>query len=360
MSQDNKEILALVGISYALDNYLTNHATILEKKYEVKLVKLDKYFLLKTIYSRRSIFTFPFEIILTGFILLNIGAKVVVSVGQKPGLMVSVLTSFTKNIISIHWFTGQVWTKSSYFSLSFICDFIISRLSNHLCCDGHSQKSFLENELNTNKEIHVPTHGTINGVKNKFYYTKNKNKNISKTVVCFVGRITKDKGVEDLLKIASFYDSKKFNGEVQFIIAGPVDEYYKGYSDWKKKASRINCLNLITNFVDPVSIFEKSDILILPSFREGFGNIVIEAQAAGLCIISSDVYGLKDSFVDKSSGYQCKAGNAKCFIDKVLKLHLDKKLMKEMQLNAVNFSKKFHEDFFRKDLKVVYNLIGVI
>jgi hypothetical protein len=34
MSQDKKEILALVGISYALDNYLTNHATILQKKYE--------------------------------------------------------------------------------------------------------------------------------------------------------------------------------------------------------------------------------------------------------------------------------------------------------------------------------------
>lgn len=361
MSKDKKEIIALVGISFALDNYLTNHATVFKKKYEVKLVKLDKSFLLKKIYSRRSIFTLPFELILTGFILLNSGARVVVTVGPKPGLIVSILTYFTKNITHIHWFTGQVWaTKSFYSSLAFISDFIISRLSNHLCCDGYSQKVFLKNKLNISKDIHVPIYGTINGVNTKFYCTKNINKSSSKTVVCFVGRISKEKGVEDLIEVASFFDAEKFNGEVQFTIAGPVDKYFNGYSDWLKKASAINCLTIIANFVDPLLIFKKSDILILPSFREGFGNIVIEAQASGLCIIASDVYGLRDSFVNKFSGYQCEAGNVMCFIDKVLKLHLDKKLFTEMQLNAINFSKKFQEDVFRKDLKNLYKSIGII
>jgi glycosyltransferase involved in cell wall biosynthesis len=45
-----------------------------------------------------------------------------------------------------------------------------------------------------------------------------------------------------------------------------------------------------------------SDVLCLPSYREGFGTVVIEAAAMGIPCVGTNVYGLKDSIVDGDTG----------------------------------------------------------
>ena len=53
-----------------------------------------------------------------------------------------------------------------------------------------------------------------------------------------------------------------------------------------------------------------SNALCLPSYREGFGSVVIEAAAMGLPAIASDIYGISDAIVDKGTGLLHPPGDA--------------------------------------------------
>ena len=60
------------------------------------------------------------------------------------------------------------------------------------------------------------------------------------------------------------------------------------------------------NFIEftplPEEYMAASDVLCLPSYREGFGNVIIEAAAVGIPTIGSKIYGITDAVVDGSTG----------------------------------------------------------
>ena len=55
-------------------------------------------------------------------------------------------------------------------------------------------------------------------------------------------------------------------------------------------------------YVERHSFFESIDVLILPSKREGFGSVVVEANACSIPVIGSDIYGLTDSLKHGTNG----------------------------------------------------------
>ena len=59
----------------------------------------------------------------------------------------------------------------------------------------------------------------------------------------------------------------------------------------------------------PEDVMAAADILCLPSYREGFGSVVIEAAAAGLPAVASRIYGLVDAVVDGQTGLLHEAGD---------------------------------------------------
>ncbi|MCL5986680.1 MAG: glycosyltransferase family 4 protein [Actinobacteria bacterium] len=66
-----------------------------------------------------------------------------------------------------------------------------------------------------------------------------------------------------------------------------------------------------------LKLFKLSDIFVLPSLIEGFSLVVLEAMAAGLSIIVSDVEGCRDVVEDRVSGMLVKPGNANDLADKI-------------------------------------------
>lgn len=120
----------------------------------------------------------------------------------------------------------------------------------------------------------------------------------------FVGRVTRDKGVNELL--AAF---KELNDGCYLIMVGPseVDETInQDVYEWSVKSDRV----IYTGYTNIVAQYLSAmDCYVLPSYREGFGMGVVEAEAMGLPVIVSDIPGPVDAMEDQRTGIIVPAKN---------------------------------------------------
>jgi glycosyltransferase involved in cell wall biosynthesis len=99
----------------------------------------------------------------------------------------------------------------------------------------------------------------------------------------------------------AFRELVKKNSDIYLIIAGPdeggLQEVVKTYL---KELAKV--IRFVPKVVDSSDFLAMSDVLVLPSYREGFGTVVIEAAAVGIPAIGTDIYGLRDSIEDGQTG----------------------------------------------------------
>lgn len=106
----------------------------------------------------------------------------------------------------------------------------------------------------------------------------------------FVGRITRDKGIDELLE--AFF---LLNDDSKLFLIGNLEEKHTlDLEIWERAQKHPNIL-IHSAEPDVERYFAMIDILVLPSHREGFGNVVIEAGAVGTPSIVSDIPGPKDT-----------------------------------------------------------------
>ena len=145
---------------------------------------------------------------------------------------------------------------------------------------------------------------------------------------------------------------------VEFCIAGPVDESFDNYLKWKEEAvKRLDNVKFVDNLVSPEDVFVSSDALILLSEREGFSGIVIQAQASGRPVICSDIYGLKDTFIDDVTGYSVNARDISSQISAINKLQCSTTYTM-MSVAAREFALQFAEHNFTSRLEKAYRDVG--
>lgn len=109
----------------------------------------------------------------------------------------------------------------------------------------------------------------------------------------FVGRITKDKGVAELIKAYENICHKKENCKLVFI--GNFDANHGLSVELVEKIENGGNILHISQREDIEKYYSMLDVLVLPSYREGFGNVVIEAQTMGVPVIVSDIPGPVDA-----------------------------------------------------------------
>src|SRR5690606_38495259 len=116
----------------------------------------------------------------------------------------------------------------------------------------------------------------------------------------FVGRVTRDKGIIELLEAFKFCLAMNLN--IELIIAGPIekqdpipDGYYRLIDEHPK-------IHYVGKQIDVRPVYLLGDALVLYSYREGFGNVVIEASSMGLPTIVADIPGVRDTTDDNVTG----------------------------------------------------------
>lgn len=121
----------------------------------------------------------------------------------------------------------------------------------------------------------------------------------SEFVFGFVGRITKDKGIEELVR--AFL---KLNRKAKLLLIGEIEESNHLSPDVLDDLKSVPDIILYPFVTDIEKYYAAIDCLVLPSYREGFGNVVMEAGAMGTGAIVSNIPGPKE-IIEKIGGNVC-------------------------------------------------------
>ncbi|MDZ7746868.1 MAG: glycosyltransferase [Halobacteriales archaeon] len=77
----------------------------------------------------------------------------------------------------------------------------------------------------------------------------------------------------------------------------------------------------LTGFRDDVpDVLAASDVLVLPSFREGTPRVITEAMASGLPVVATDIAGIPEQVLDGESGYLISTGDSEGLRERLQKL----------------------------------------
>jgi glycosyltransferase involved in cell wall biosynthesis len=276
-------------------------------------------------------------------IFYNNRFSLVHSVSPKAGLLTSIAAWIARIPNRLHTFTGQVWVTRKGMNRWFLklLDKIIVMLNTNILVDSFSQQDFLtkENVLSRKSSV-VLGSGSISGVDVYRFLPSNTHKSLIRKqlnikddflIFLFVGRLKKEKGVFELVE--AFKNVSSNHDNVALLIVGPDEEGLK-----QELIEHLGSCKEFIRFVDftktPEQYMAASDIFILPSYREGFGSVVIEAASCGLPSIGSNIYGLSDAIKVGETGLLVPARSSKLLEGAMLKLINNGKLRNEMSLNA--------------------------
>lgn len=123
----------------------------------------------------------------------------------------------------------------------------------------------------------------------------------------FVGRINKDKGIQELFTAyRQIRNDSKYQDCVKLLVVGPEEDL--GFMEKSLLESIRRDENVIFCGSQPEieKFYAVMDVLVFPSYREGFGNAVIEAEAMGIPVIASDIPGPSDTVLPGETGLLCK------------------------------------------------------
>ena len=124
--------------------------------------------------------------------------------------------------------------------------------------------------------------------------------------IIFPARVLLDKGIKEFVQAANIL--KPVFPDWQFIVAGAFD--YKNPSSISleqiQKIVSKNSVVFLGHLSHIEDLFKTSSIVCLPSYREGMPKALLEAQAAGCAVVTTDVIGCRESILDKQTGFLVK------------------------------------------------------
>lgn len=146
-------------------------------------------------------------------------------------------------------------------------------------------------------------------------------------VAASMGRLSRVKGYEYFIK-AGIILSKKYD-DIYFAIAGE-GELRENLEQIIKNAGAVERFKFAGWREDIGNFLNGIDIFVLSSLNEGMGKTIVEAMAAGLPVVGTDVGGISEIVVEGETGFIVPPGNAEAIAERIEKLYLDKGLRSSM------------------------------
>lgn len=240
---------------------------------------------------------------------------VVHSATPKAGMLAALAGWLTRVPVRLHTFTGQPWMELTGPKrvVAKAGDWVTAHFTTLCYSDSPSQTAYLIAEkVASAKGLLTLGMGSLAGVDTTLFSREAWEPFNAATradlgigaavpVVTFIGRITVDKGVCELVAAAR----QLWDGGLRFmvVLVGPLEPERDPLPEETLLAIASSPFLCATGYsAQPQRFLAIADVMCLPSYREGFGNVVIEAAAMGVPAVGTDIVGLRDSIVADETG----------------------------------------------------------
>ena len=340
MSNNKKKIAVIVTSVLMVKFFLVPHLKALANNYDVTLIlKNDAPEVLQSMNLPVKITLIPIERkinLFKDFYALYLLVKVindenfdlVHTLTPKAGLL-GILAAWINQVpVRIHTFQGEVWAnkKGLWRFVLRLLDKLVAKLTTNVLVVSESERQYLIGEKIVSKSKScVLGSGSISGVDFLRFHKDEANRELLRrelyldendVLFIYVGRMNVDKGLLDLAE--AFHLLAKEMPNVYLHMIGPDEENIISKLASIKHDIK-NRLSFMPYTNQPELAMLPADVFILPSYREGFGVVIIEAAALGIPAIGSRIYGIVDAIEDGLTGRLFEKGN---ILDLYNQMHL--------------------------------------
>jgi len=230
---------------------------------------------------------------------------------------------------------------------------ILFRIPNKIHLYGRSMIPFARKAgVPSNKIIVIPTGINLKTFSQaKPYSRKNLSIPEKKFLLIYTGLLIPRKGIDVMIKTIHSLVKQKRNVSLLLVGEGPSKSTY---------LKMVHALGLTEHITflgwrnDLPSLLKMADALILPSRGEGLPGIVMEAMAAGIPVVASNIPCIPDLIDDGKTGFLCKEDNVKNFAKKVSHL-MNSKVRKKISTNGLKKIRTFSWEKLKKKYLEMYS-----
>ena len=303
------------------------------------------------------------------FLLKKEKPMIVHSITPKAGLITMLAGKLAGVPIRIHTFTGLIFPYKEGFmqKLLIYMDKLLCISATHIFPEGKGVKKDLKKYNITNKPLEIIANGNVNGI-DTVHYSKErvnseiiselKNKyNIKDTdfIYCFVGRLVKDKGITELIN--AFSSIKDSNSKL--ILVGRQEPHLDPLDNETINEIETNPNIIPVGFQSDIRPFlAMSNCFVFPSYREGFPNVVLQAQAMELPCIVTDISGSNEIIQQNINGVVINKKDKEALKQSMIHLKNNPQFLSELKNNTrKNIIKKYNQKLVWESLHQKYEEI---
>lgn len=289
------------------------------------------------------------------------------SMTPKAGLLCMLAAWITRVPRRVHTFTGLVWPTASGLSRKILMftDWMTCACATHIIPEGQGVMNDLQQHI-TKKSMKVLGYGNVRGV-DMIRFSRRPEVLVNAKAFLkegtftyiFVGRLVRDKGINELVEAFSQLQNKYSN--VRLILVGRCESNLDPLK--QETLDKIKAIPTIEAVGpqygdDLLAYYAASDCFVFPSYREGFPNTVLEAGAMGLPSIVTDINGSREIIEHGKNGIIIPSKDVNALYQAMEQMYLDKQNTMAMAENArAMIAERFEQSFVQKCLYEFYDEI---
>nr|WP_290907306.1 glycosyltransferase [Anoxybacillus sp.] len=173
-------------------------------------------------------------------------------------------------------------------------------------------------------------------------------------ICLFLGRLGKRKGTYDLIEAIRIIKDKGLKAKFLLAGDGEIENIQQCIKDYNL-GDYVETLGWISG-EQKLSLLQKADLFVLPSYNEGLPMAILEAMDFGLPVISTPVGGIPEVIKNEENGFLVQPGDIKELASAIEKIIVDKNVRERIGMNnKQKIKEKFDLDVLLRDLEKLYN-----
>ncbi|MBQ0143218.1 MAG: glycosyltransferase family 4 protein [Prevotellaceae bacterium] len=299
--------------------------------------------------------------------------QMVHSMTPKAGLLCMMAAWLTRVPVRIHTFTGLVWPTEEGMKrrVLMFTDWLTCACATHVIPEGRGVMDDLKKGGITHKPMKVLGYGNVMGIDLERFCGKGIVVNrVKRGGKCrnflFVGRIVGDKGINELVRaVVRLHDvlpdvKLRLVGNYEWNLDPLDSDTMKVIEDEIRKDESVRFIDVCGGKYgdDLICEYKWADCFVMPSYREGFPNTVIEAGAMDLPCVVTDINGSREIIEDGVNGLIVAPKDENGLFDAMKRMAEDDELRYKMVQNArTMIASRFEKNFVQGRLMEFYQTI---